>query len=246
VKIELEPATSSALTRRPEVIQSAYQVATDLVKYQFYRNQQLPQLNLTGSYGPRGLAGLTTDPNTGLPLSDTNFSQSFQDVLNQRNKNWAIGVNFSYPIMNRAAKGLAGLARYTMESDKAIFVVTQENVIVEVRAAARAIDTAARSIDAAVKGRELGERNLDAEKKKFDNGMSTTFQVNQIQRDLSVARTAEQQALAIYRKAIAQYHFAIADNLDWKGIRVEGLPDSSPPAMDVKEAPPTALPPPAK
>ena len=59
--------------------------------------------------------------------------------------------------------------------------------------------------------------------------MSTTFQVNQIQRDLSAARTAEQQALAVYRKALAQYHFAIADNLDWKGIRVEGLPDSEPP-----------------
>ncbi len=247
VKIELEPATSAALTRRPEILSTAYQVASDLVKYQYYRNQLLPQLNLTGSYGNRGLAGLTIDPVTGQTVTDTNFSQSFQDVINNRNKNWAVGLNFSYPILNRSAKGAAGVARYTMESDRATLVATQENVIVEVRAAARAIDTAARSIDAAVKGRELAERNLDAEKKKFDNGMSTTFQVNQIQRDLSAARTAEQQALAIYRKAVAQYHFAIADNLDWKGIRVEGLPDSTPPQTDVKEIPPPAtLPKPAK
>ncbi|MEO8190134.1 MAG: TolC family protein, partial [Acidobacteriota bacterium] len=110
-----------------------------------------------------------------------------------------------------------------------------QNVVVEVRGAARSIDTARRSILAARKGRELAERNLDAEKKKFDNGMSTTFQVNQIQRDLSAARTNEQQALAIYRKALSQYHYAIADNLDWKGIAVEGLPDSPPPpAADVR------------
>jgi outer membrane protein TolC len=121
--------------------------------------------------------------------------------------------------------------------------VVEQNVIVEVRAAARAIDTAQRSIVAATKGRELAERNLDAEKKKFDNGMSTTFQVNQIQRDLSAARTAEQQALAVYRKALAQYHFAISDNLDWKGIRVEGLPEAQPPVVNLEGAVPA--PPPA-
>ena len=42
------------------------------------------------------------------------------------------------------------------------------------------------------------------------------------------------QALAVYRKAVAQYHFAISDNLDWKGIRVEGLPDSAPPEREGK------------
>ena len=62
-------------------------------------------------------------------------------------------------------------------------------MLVEVRAAARAIDTARRSIAPPRRARELAERNLDAEKKKFDNGMTTSFQVTQIQRDLSVART---------------------------------------------------------
>ena len=97
----------------------------------------------------------------------------------------------------------------------------------DVRSAARAIDTASRSIVAASKGRELAEKNLDAVKKKYDNGMSTSFEVTQIQRDLSVARTSELQALVIYRKAIAAYHFATADILDWKGVQVEGLPETT-------------------
>ena len=41
----------------------------------------------------------------------------------------------------------------------------------------------------------------------------------------------ELQALAGYRKALAAYHLAIADNLDWKGIKIEGLPKSAPPPM---------------
>ena len=242
VKIQLDEGTQTALRRRPEVLQVAYTAASDLLRYQYYRNQTLPALNLTGSYGNRGLAGFSVDPVTGR-VTDTNFSQTFRDVFDRNSKSWSIGLNFSYPILNRAAKGAAGVARYNWESDKAQMSVVEQNVIVEVRAAARAIDTAQRSIVAATKGRELAERNLDAEKKKFDNGMSTTFQVNQIQRDLSAARTAEQQALAVYRKALAQYHFAISDNLDWKGIRVEGLPESEPPIVDVEGGMPAPPPP---
>ncbi|MDQ6894949.1 MAG: TolC family protein [Acidobacteriota bacterium] len=241
VKIQLDEGTQTALRRRPEVLQIAYTAATDLLRYQYYRNQTLPALNLTGSYGSRGLAGLSVDPVTGR-VTDTNFSQTFRDVLDRNSRSWAIGLNFSYPILNRGARGAAGVARYTWEADRAQMSVVEQNVIVEVRTAARAIDTAQRSIVAATKGRELAERNLDAEKKKFDNGMSTTFQVNQIQRDLSAARTAEQQALAIYRKALAQYHFAISDNLDWKGIRVEGLPESEPPVVNIEGGMPAPAP----
>ncbi len=230
VSIRVEEGTALALKRRPEILSTGYQVASDEIRYEYYSNQTLPALNLVGSYGSRGLAGMSVDPLTGV-VTDTNFSQTFQDVLNRRNKNWSVGLNFSYPILNRSARGAKGVARYTFESDKARLATVQQNVIVEVRGAARAIDTARRSILAARKGRELAERNLDAEKKKFDNGMSTTFQVNQIQRDLSAARTNEQAALAIYRKALSQYHYAIADNLDWKGIQVEGMPDSAPPPI---------------
>ena len=134
-------------------------------------------------------------------------------------------MNFSFPILNRAARGNYGAAKYLLEADRAVLTTTGQNIVVEVRAAARAIDTARRSIVAAQKGRELAEKNLDAVKKKYDNGMSTSFEVTQIQRDLSVARTAELQALAIYRKALASYHYATADSLEWKGIQVEGLPE---------------------
>jgi outer membrane protein TolC len=238
---KLAEKTAEALRRRPEIVTTAYVAANDLIRYQYYRNQSLPQLNLTGSYGSRGLAGTLVDPNTGAVISNGDFSDTFSDVFDRKNKNWSVGLVFSYPILNRSAKGAAGIARFNYESDKASLTATQENVVIEVRAAARAIDTASRSIAAARKGRELAERNLDAEKKKFDNGMSTTFQVNQIQRDLSAARTFEQQALAVYRKAISQFHFAVSDNLEWKGIKVEGLPDSAPPVVDPEQPLPTAV-----
>ncbi len=229
VQIQAEEGTKTALARRPEILSLAYFVDSDQIRYDYYRNQVLPGLNLTASYGNPGIGGTTHDPTTGAILSTGNFGDAFQQVIDRNFKNWSVGLNFSYPILNRAARGAYGAAKYTWESDKARMTTTEQNVVVEVRAAARAIDTARRSIAAASKGRELAEKNLDAVKKKYDNGMSTSFEVTQIQRDLSAARTTELQALTVYRKALAAYHFATADILDWKGVQVEGLPETTPP-----------------
>jgi outer membrane protein len=231
IQVEVEQATRTALVRRPEMIKAEYIVDSDVIRHDYYKNQVLPALNLVGSYGNPGIGGTTHDPDTGAVIGTGNFGDAFQQVIDRKFKNWSIGLNFSFPILNRAARGNYGVAKYTLEADRAALTTTGQNIVVEVRAAARAIDTAARSIVATRKGRELAERNLDAVKKKYDNGMSTSFEVTQIQRDLSAARTAEQQALAVYRKAVAAYHYAISDILDWRGIQVEGIPETTPPPV---------------
>jgi len=236
IKISVDEGTMTALTRRPEMLKAEYLVDSDVIRYDYYKNQVMPALNLVGSYGNPGTNILIDDPGPPLVFHGGNFGDAFQQVQDRKFKNWSIGLNFSFPILNRSARGNYGVAKYTLEADRAALTTEGQNIVVEVRAAARQIDTAARSIAATKKGRELAERNLDAVKKKYDNGMSTSFEVTQIQRDLSAARTAEQQALAVYRKAVAAYHFAISDILDWKGIQVEGIPETTlpPPPPELK------------
>jgi outer membrane protein TolC len=228
VSIRIDDATRVALEKRPEVQQALFQAQSDNIRYQYWRNESLPGLNLIGSYGNPGVGGTVhlTDSN-GNPIGTIpgDFGDAWQQMTDRKYKNWSFGLQFSYPILNRAGRGALGAAKYNFESSKARLTTTEQNVQVDVRAAARAIDTAARSIVAAGKGRELAERNLDAERKKFENGMSTTFQVNQIQRDLSAARTTEMQALAVYRKAVSAFHYAVADILEWKGVQVESMPE---------------------
>jgi outer membrane protein TolC len=239
--VRVEPATvrveegmRTALDRRPEIVAQAYAVDSGRVQYEYWSNQTLPGVNLFGSYGNNGLDGTFTNPNPPPAQITNGLGDAYGQVFDRSFKSWSIGLNVSYPILNRYAKGQRGAAKYLLESSRATLTTTQQNVIVEVRDAARAIDTAKRQIAATGKGRELAERNLDAEKKKFDNGMTTSFQVNQIQRDLSAARTRELQALVIYRKAVAAYHNAIADNLEWRGISVEGIPEATPPPMETQ------------
>jgi len=246
--VSVEEGMRQALSRRPEIIAAAYNVDSDRIRYDYWRNQTKPALDLVGSYGNTGIGGTTTirdEMGNVISRTEGGFGDAFEQVIDRDFKNWSVGLRFSYPILNRRAKGQRGAALYTWEANKAGLTALEQNVLVEVRAAARDIDTAARSIVAAQKSRELAERNLDAERKKFENGMTTSFQVLEITSDLSLAKVNELQALAIYRKALSAYHYAIADILDWKGIRIDDLPEAEPPRPESRNPQPLAAPPPA-
>jgi outer membrane protein len=236
-EIKIEEATQTALEKRPEVQSALFALDSDRVRYEYWKNESLPGLNLVGSYGNPGIGGTTLRDAEGNPLPTPipgGYGDAVSQMFGRDFKNWSVGFNFSYPILNRAGRGQLGSARYTFEASRARLSTTEQNVLLDVRSAIRAIDTAARSIVAAKKGRELAERNLDAERKKFENGMTTSFQVNQIQRDLSQARTVEMLALAVYRKAVSAFHYATADILEWKGVRVEAPPESMRSVVDLR------------
>src|SRR5437899_53845 len=184
----VDEGIKSALERRPEILATQYNVDSDRIRYEYWRNQTRPALDLIGSYGYSGLGGTTTiRDNLGNVVSRTtgNLGDSFQEIIDREFKNWSIGLKFSYPILNRRARGQRGAALYTWEAGKAGLSALEQNVLLEVRTAARDIETSRRSIAAAQKSRELAERNLDAERKKYENGMTTSFQVLSITNDLS-------------------------------------------------------------
>jgi len=247
--VDVEDGLKRAVVDRPEILSTRYDVDSNRIRYEFWRNQTRPQLDLVGSYGYAGLGGTTTiRDDMGNVVSRTNGDvwDSLRQITDRDFKNWSVGLNFSYPILNRRARGQRGAALYTWEASKATLSTVEQNVLLEVRSAARDIETARRSTVAAQKARELAERNLDAERKKFENGMTTSFQVLQITNDLSAARTSELQSLAVYRKALSAYHYAVADILDWKGIKIEDLPEFTPPPAEsltprsIPPAPPPA------
>ena len=233
-KIVPEEGVELAMQSRPEVLSAEFNAASARITYDYQRNQLLPQLDLHAQYGYAGLGGPTQDPGpdgiygTADDPVPTHFlsggyGDAFDQVKDRNFHNWTIGVNLSFPIMNRNARGALGVARWALESSVATLEQTRQNVTVDVRKAARAVDTALQSIEAAGKARELAERNVDAEKKKYDNGLVTSFEVLSNQNDLSAARSAELQALTQYRNAMVAYHQAIGDLLAWKDVQVTGI-----------------------
>ena len=125
------------------------------------------------------------------------------------------------PITNIGARAEAKRAELDVALARTNEEQTRQNIVLDVRGTVRAIDTAAKEITASRTAREAAEQNVEAERRRYENGLSTNFQVLQIQQQLSSARASEIQALVAYNKSIAAYHRAIGDLLDVAGIRIE-------------------------
>jgi outer membrane protein len=222
---DLAAGVTTALEHRPEIAAQNLTVASNELRYEFWQNQTLPQLDLVAGYGKNGLSGTFFNPDVpGQVVARGNWWDAADQLFSENFKNWRVGLVFSYPILNRAAKGARGVAKYNLETSKSQLTVLEQDIVLDVRNAHRVIETANLQIDAAAKGQELAERNLDAARKKYDNGMTTSFEVSQIQSQLSDAQSKYLNALALYRKAISAYHNSIADILEWKGVTIDGIP----------------------
>jgi HAE1 family hydrophobic/amphiphilic exporter-1 len=230
VQLDLENAVSRALEQRPEVKQIDLLRQNNRAQYVWARNQVLPRLDFNLNYGLTGqVAGeqILRDPVTGQPIgtASSGISDSLQQVFGLDFPGWTVGLEFGLPIQNIGARAEARRAELDLDRAGTEIEFVRQNVVLEVRAAARDIDTAVRSISATRVARDAAQRNLEAERKRFENGMTTNFNVLLIQQDLADARSREIRSLAAYKKAVATFRRVVGDNLDAHGI-VVAMPET--------------------
>jgi outer membrane protein TolC len=89
-----------------------------------------------------------------------------------------------------------------------------------VRKAVRGIETAEKVIVAARASTGFAEKSLDAEKKRYENGMSTSFLITQIQDQLTLAKQSEVNAVVGYRTALAEYYRSIGKLMPELGVKI--------------------------
>jgi outer membrane protein TolC len=226
ITISVEEGMKNALQTRPEIRQNLIDIESKKLTLAFNQNQVKPRLDLSASYGYAGIGtqytGVLGDGSNG----NLNYGDALSNLFNRDFPTWTVGLVLSVPIQNRTYKNNLAIAATDLDLSRTSLILLKQNLWLEVRTAARTVDTALRSIEAAKKARELAERNVDAEKKKFENGMTTSFQVSQIQNDLTNARATELQTYAVYLKSRVAWHKAIGDLLEWKNVTLEGLPVS--------------------
>src|SRR5439155_32809 len=133
----------------------------------------------------------------------------FGSVLNQLFVNkyptWTAGVSVSYPLGSSVED--ADYARATIEQSQTEqrLKSAEARAIQQVRDAGWQLEMNAKRIETTRAGRDLAEQRLDAERKRFEVGMSTNFLVIQAQRDLAQARTNELSAVLAYDLALVNF-----------------------------------------
>lgn len=204
VTAHVDEALRTAFEQRPELHSDLLHLQQAKIDAEYYRSLLKPTLGLHVQYGYQG---------TGLQFND-----AFSQVTGLDFRSWQASLNFKYPIQNRAARAASASANIDVDRNAQLYEQEKKQVETEVRRASRGLDTAIKAIDAARIAREFQDKNLDAEKKRYENGMSTAFQITQIQDQLTQARSQEVTATVNYRTALAEYYRSIGRLLDQEGI----------------------------
>ena len=111
------------------------------------------------------------------------------------------------PIRSARAPSEANYARAQLERAQAEqrLKSAEARAIQQVRDAGWKIEMNAKRIETTRAARELAEQRLDAERKRFEVGMSTSFLVIQAQRDLAQAKTNELGAVLAYDLSLVDF-----------------------------------------
>jgi len=206
ITTDLGEALNAALESRPELsVEQLAQKSREL-EASYYGQATKPSLDLALSYGYNGLG--------------STFSKANDQITGADFPSWSAAVQFGYPIGNRAAKAQALQAKLRAEQGEVGVTQLEQQIRTEVRLAVRGLETARQELESAKVSVRLQTANLDAERKKFLNGLSTSFQILQVEEQLTSAKSREVQAVTGYRRAMVEYYRAIGKLLDQTGVEV--------------------------
>jgi outer membrane protein TolC len=213
--VDVEAAVRNALDRRTDLQQTRRSIEATDINIRFFRNQTLPDVTANINYGlaalggtqlPRAnIPGLPVDPNAPTVPVEKSYSSVLRDLLGLNSPSWTAALNITYPLGTSQAE--ANLARARLQSSQAQTRLKNQQVQVttQVRQQARSVQTNQQRVQSTRASRELAERRLDAEQRKFQAGTSTSFFVLQAQRDLSQARNNELRAILDYNQSVVDF-----------------------------------------
>lgn len=215
-EIDLDGALAKALAARPEILNARVQAESNDLSAHVAKKNLRHQLNLAVTLASSRFSSsvdtLAGSPPVPAVTTDINSGEGGPD--------WSVGLVYSYPIGNRAAKATAANAEISNERSKVAVLSAEQDVRVDVRSAVRAVESGAKRVAAAHSNTILQQKTVDAELKKFENGMSTSFEVLRIQTDLTNAQVAEIRAVLDYNKSLANLERAKGTLLDSKGLKL--------------------------
>jgi outer membrane protein len=212
--------TANALKNRLEIEQARLNLESNNMNLVGIKNSLKPTLQvfaeltnngLTGSVNVLGLApGVPPPPGTFVG----NYGNLLGEIFRRDYPNYSAGVSLTIPLRNRAAQADYATSVIEIRQNELNFQKQVNQVRVDVQNAVIGMQQARVRYDAAVQARNLSQQTFDADKKKYELGAGTPYQVVQDQRDLASAQSSEAQAMANYSHARIALDQALGQTLE--------------------------------
>jgi len=206
-KVELKDTLKIAMGKRPELHELQLKAENAGIQIRRRKNELYPQLDFTGGTRYTGLAGNLVDAN------DSTFSGNFQGEF--------FALTLGIPIGNRSARSEYNKSKLE-ERQANINVKKKElDIVVEVRESVRQVMTNIERVKATKKARELAQKRLEMEEKKYSVGRSTSLEILRAQEDLATAEGNEAKAIIDYEISLGNLEKAKGTILDAYDIKLE-------------------------
>ncbi|MCR4292848.1 MAG: TolC family protein [Candidatus Kuenenia sp.] len=207
IEVPLKETIKIAMEKRPELKELQIEVENAGMEVRRKKNELFPQLDITGGVRYSGLGG-TPDG-----AHDSTFSEDFQGEF--------ITLTLEIPIGNRAARNDYKKAKLGKEQSALNVKKKELDIVVEVRGSVREVMTNVERVMATRKARELAQKRLEVEEKKYSVGRSTSLEILLAQEDLATAEGNETKALIDYEISRGGLEAAKGTILDAYNIQVE-------------------------
>ena len=203
LKLDRKELVDFALENRMDAVQMELQLAMDDLAVERSENNRLPNLSFSGSLSVEGDRDHYAD----------GFSDSTADAY--------VGLAFSMPVGNRAAKLQQERARLYRQIDEANEAELQQLIQRQVLNAVSSLESSWRRILAAEQGVQAAERDYRVEQSQFQLGVRTSTDVLQAATRLAEAQLSRIRAFVDYE--IAQISLATATGtlLGHDGIMID-------------------------
>jgi outer membrane protein TolC len=206
--IDVDLAVKNALENRTDVLAAQKQLQSTDATLKYAANQKLPGLDLQARYNVTGQGGTINQyDDAGISLGTANrpFTNVLHDVFANDFRTWSVALNFSYPIGTSPADALAAQSRIQRKQEETTIEDLKTSVTTAIRDAARQVTTNLKRVEVTTRARDLAQQRLEAENKRFNVGLSSTFELLQAQRDLSAANQRQLQATIDYNVSLVNF-----------------------------------------
>jgi outer membrane protein TolC len=231
--VPIQDLISDALQHSPDLAQSRIDLTNRDITKRATRNELLPTVDLIAWYGSSSLAGngnpLFCTGTTGQQLcgpgpfptvTPTGFGDSFSDLFTYKAPDYAVGLNVTIPIRNRAAQADQVRSELEYRQAQTRLQQLQNQIAIQVRNAQFSVQQNRARVDAASSARQLASESLNAEQKKYALGASTNTLVLQAQRDLAQAEANVVIGMAAYEKSRVELDRVMGLTLTHNGIDI--------------------------
>lgn len=211
--VDIASELKKALENRPEVELQRLALANDDLNARIAHNGLEPQLSLVGNYSGSGLNTTVNGP----------FLEALDQTFGFSQPSYGGSLTLTLPIKNYAAKSALASAqvnkRHDLYSDRQV----RQQITLDVSNAVHQLEQSKLSMEAAKIALDLGQKNLQAEQRKYELGSETLFVLLETQTELAQSEVSLIQSQVNYQLAVASMYYSTGELLGNYNVEIAGV-----------------------